>query len=498
MELMERLKYVIWIDKNVDNLENLSYRTYFQNEKTIIFSKFKDVESSIKKLKEIYFNKTFIIISGLFYLDFIKSYKKEFKNLYVFPKIVIFTSDAKKFLNNYSKGLPINDEIYNSGGVVDNFTSILNFLYTNNNYLKLSNISNLENSRKIDIDYLKNNFYFEYIVQKDELILPLFFHHLIQLPKNKEIYIFNKKLLNTFGTISTINHLIMQLITKNDNLNFPYEIFCKYWLCAYSLETDFYKTMNQNLRKGIYSHYSPFINSCYYSLYNNSLKFYTKKVYRGGLLSKEEIQTIYKYLKKKSQNLPSCIMFSRCFLSFSIDYNIALSFMGNKYDNLYPVLFIVDEGNSIDYNNITNTDLSKFSFYDEKEILFFPFSVFELSNIEYNNKYKFYLIKLNYLGKYRKMFPKDAIALLNEPQPNTLFLTNFEKMLLKKIPIKKRVKENNQQLKENLSNSNNPINNKNIFHSNNEYQSFNNLKNNKPNQNYEKESELYIIYKFRE
>ena len=34
------------------------------------------------------------------------------------------------------------------------------------------------------------------------------------------------------------------------------------------------------------------------------------------------------------------------------------------------------------------------------------------------------------------MFPKDAIALLNEPQPNTLFSLNVQKILNHKIPIK--------------------------------------------------------------
>ena len=492
MKSIESLKYVIWIDKNIDNPENQSYIRYFQNEKSIIFSKFNDVESSIKKLKDIYFNKTFIITSGLFYLDFIKSYKNEFKNLYVFPKIIIFTSDSKRFLNKYSKGLPINDEIFNSGGVVDSFNLILYFLSKNNNFLKISNIPYLENRRNIDIEYLKNNFIFEYIQQKEELIVPLFFYRLINIPTNKEIYNFNLKLFKDYGSHHSINQLIEPLITKNNNLNFPYQIFCKYWLRAYTLETDFYKNMNQDLKKGVYSIYSPFINSCYYSLYSHSLTFYYKNLYRAGLISIEEIQTIQKYLKKKNPNIPSCIMFSRCFLSFSFDYNVAMSFMGKKHNNLYPVLFIVEKGNSIDFNNITNADLSKISFYDENEILFFPFSVFELSYCEYKDQYKFYLIKLNYLGKYKRMFPKDAIALLNEPQPNTLFLTNLQKILLKKIKIKDNVKENNQnEQKKNLPNPKNSINNKNLSQSYNNNIFINSSKNNILNQNDEK-IDLYI------
>ena len=473
----EQLKHVIWIDKNIDNPENQAYIKYFQNIKSINFFKFKDVASSIEKLKQIYFNQTFIITTGLFYFDFIQNYKKEFNNLYTLPKIIIFTRDSKKFLNTYSKGLPINDEIYNSGGVVDSFDLILQFLSQNNIFQDISNISDLENKRNINIEYLANNFNFEYIEQKEELIVPLFFHNLLSTPTKNEIYHFNCKLYKDYVSDKNMNQLIGQLLTKNNNLNFPYPIFCKYWLRAYTLETDFYKKMNQDLKKGNYSLYAPYINLAYYSLYNRALRFCYKRLYRAGLISKEEIMTMKQYLKKKNSNIPSCIMFSRSFLSFSYDYNIALEFMTRNVENLYPVLFIIREGNSIDFNNIYNADLSRISYYNEKEVLFFPFSVFELSSVEYFEPYKCYLIKLNYLGKYKKMFPKEAIALLNDPQPNTLFLTNLEKILLKKVPKKDNIKEESIKLDD-------------IFPYLKNYNNKQNIKDNS-----QEEDHLYLLYK---
>ena len=129
------------------------------------------------------------------------------------------------------------------------------------------------------------------------------------------------------------------------------------------------------------------------------------------------------------------LIFSKTFLSISIDSTIAVKFIPQFVSfDFVPVMFVVDKGSSIDFYNIANIEISEYSYFpNEKEILFFRFSFFELSKIEY------------YKDKYfcTKMFPKDAIVLLNEPQPNTLFSLNIQKILNHKIPIK----DNNIQKK---------------------------------------------------
>ena len=53
--------------------------------------------------------------------------------------------------------------------------------------------------------------------------------------------------------------------------------------------------------------------------------------------------------------------------------------------------------------NETNADLSEISFFeDEKEILLFPFSIYEISNIM--KKQNYYIIYMNILGKYKKRY----------------------------------------------------------------------------------------------
>ena len=110
---------------------------------------------------------------------------------------------------------------------------------------------------------------------------------------------------------------------------------------------------------------------------------------------------------------------------------------------------------------ISNADLEKLSYYkDEKEILFFPFSCFEIEKIEINSltdlflenddlkqmfeennpqisyeNLKYYVIKLNYLGKY-----KEEIENLKDKIPETEFAKNL---------LSTEIVDKNERLQEN-------------------------------------------------
>ena len=429
-------KLVIWIDKNINNPENKAFIQKLESLKYIKLYPVNEVPKAINILKQIRFLQTYIITSGLFYKEFIQSYRKEFKRLRVLPKIIIFTSNSKIFLNNYSKGLPINDEIYNSGGVVDSFNLVLDFIFFEPFNLNLMNNSQINLNRYMIIEYIEKDFNFMYVNQKEELIVPLFYQHLIKIPNDKEIQNFNYYLNDNYGEDKVVHQIMKQLLTEK-LVNFPNGIICKYWIHLYTLESNFYKTMNDDLRKGNFSQYSAFINSCYFSLQKSNLRCNIGRLYRGGVLNIKEINEIKKMIGKRNKNdIPNFLIFSKTFLSFSIDSTIALKFIPQFVSSDFqPVMFVVDKGSSIDFYNIANAEISEYSYFpNEKEILFFPFSIFELSKIEYYKDK--YFCTLNYLGKYKKMFPKDAIALLNEPQPNTLFSLNVQKILNHKIPIK--------------------------------------------------------------
>ena len=76
-----------------------------------------------------------------------------------------------------------------------------------------------------------------------------------------------------------------------------------------------------------------------------------------------------------------------------------------KKENEEYVLYEIGEGNEIDEKNASNTNVENISkYYSQKEILFFPFSSFEIIQIEeriYKNE-NFYHIYLSYLGKYKE------------------------------------------------------------------------------------------------
>ena len=93
---------IIWIDENVNNDENTGYInsiTYqYLNIKVDIYNikKFIDIDSAIKYIKTIKFKETFIIVSGNLYKDFVKTLKKNYTDIYVIPKIIIFTTEKRR------------------------------------------------------------------------------------------------------------------------------------------------------------------------------------------------------------------------------------------------------------------------------------------------------------------------------------------------------------------------------------------------------------------
>ena len=87
---------IIWIDPNVDNGENTDYKMRLQKLGYNKIKCFKNIEEGINSLKSIKFEETFIIVSGSFYLSFSEYLKENLKDIYIIPKIIVFTSEEKK------------------------------------------------------------------------------------------------------------------------------------------------------------------------------------------------------------------------------------------------------------------------------------------------------------------------------------------------------------------------------------------------------------------
>ena len=92
---------VIWIDENVDNFENTGYLRELNflgyNVKT-----FKNVDDGLEYVKTIKFESTKIIISGRLYVKFIRKFIDNMNEIFVIPKIIIFTLHKDLFIK-YNK-----------------------------------------------------------------------------------------------------------------------------------------------------------------------------------------------------------------------------------------------------------------------------------------------------------------------------------------------------------------------------------------------------------
>ena len=205
----------------------------------------------------------------------------------------------------------------------------------------------------------------------------------------------------------------------NSFKNIPFEILSKYWARFYTIESDFYKMLNNNLMKSILTqNYKTFINMLYRGVEINSIKSYSGKyLYRGSVISKTELEKINKY--KSIGKLSSVVVFSKAFLSFSEDKNEAITFCGNSDNTKLGCLYILENNNKNMHES--NGDIQKFSvFPEEKEILFFPGSSFIIKNIKYNNN--IIEITLNYNGKFKEKY---TFIYDNKEKINNLICNNI-------------------------------------------------------------------------
>ena len=142
-------------------------------------------------------------------------------------------------------------------------------------------------------------------------------------------------------------------------------------------------------------------------------------------------------LKKLSENIinnneiNACLYFSKTFLSFTKNINIAKGFMAKGNENLIPVLFeidkIDDKKGPINDFLVTNLDLDNITEFNEEEVLFLPFSCFEIVSIKdeeiniFGEIIKIKKIKLNYLYKYKESINK-YIDKIKDKEKMELFL----------------------------------------------------------------------------
>jgi len=379
------MSYIIWIDENIDNEENTKFSNELESIGLINLRLFKEIDKAINHMNFIKFQETKVIISGRLYNEFVRKFKQNIRDMCFAPKIIIFTKNKKKFFENNKEFQKKINSFYKFGGIATTFNEIKIFL-------KDEIIpKNLKKSDDIQLT-------FEYIDNLEKLTLPIFFKSLIDNAPIDNMEEVTNLLYNTYSKDN--DELKLLLGSIKSMINIPIEILSKYYVRLYTIESDFYKDINKDLGFNKKEKYLSFIKTLYEGVKLQSLSLASDNIlYRGSKISNKEVEKIKFYLNKKINNLPGAIVFSKSFLSFSKEKKVAEKYLKNenKNKNLSKVLFILEKDNKIGYNLSTHGDIEKISYFpNEREVLFFPFSSFEIKEIKEINigKEKGYEIKL--------------------------------------------------------------------------------------------------------
>ena len=423
---------VIWFD----DLINDDYNQECFKQLKSIFNNIKGYQSLDKGFEYFYnaykineneneFEIIFVIISGKLFGRYIEKLKANINKIINIPYTFIFTSlNFKKILLNklpdkehilsYQTMISVNDGFYNPGGVFDDFDELLYEMKLITKNLD-QNIKIERRREKINYNY-EGALTFEYLEKEEDLLAPALYKDIIT---NEKITEENCKKFHNY--ILSFNEGGLNYLIKNLSLfkHIPFEIMSKYWARCYTIESDFYKDLNNKLMKSeLKDYFKTYINMLYTGVKLNSLNSSSGHLlYRGSLINKIEIDKIKKY--KNLEKFSNVVVFSKAFLSFSEIKKEAEKYCIGADNTKVDCLFTL-ENNSINSHG-SNADIEKFSSYPaEKEVLFFPGSSFIIKNIKdiADNKIE---ILLNYNGKFKEEY---NLVYQDEEKLNNLINTN--------------------------------------------------------------------------
>ena len=388
---------VVWIEPDFLNTENQNYFKELSLIKTFNFYQETQINEAIDRLKSNTFKDIKIIINSNLFSIFVNKLQNNISHLSCVPKIIVFTKDNQNFIEENIEYLNI-FESHNFLGVANTFEEIKQML--DKNY----------KPKTIEIQTNDIQLTFEYIDNEIKLLLPLFFKTLIDNALIDDKKQFIKYLYNKYKN----NNKLKKVLTFLNNLkNLSIDILSKKYIELYTIESDFYKDLNKDLRLNKREKYLSYIKTLYEGIKVKALPLSTaQKLYRGTQISKNEIVKLMFNNKKRNNGLPSLIVFSRCLLSLSKDKQVAINFLENQIYNkdLVRVFFILEKDDDIGFDLSTHCDIENISIIKkEKEVLFLSFSAFEVREIKPIKKGNeiTYEIKLFYLGKYLKEIEKN-------------------------------------------------------------------------------------------
>ena len=293
-DLNQNKLLIIWIDKNIKNEENQKYVKDLNsdnnsqlnngintNEKVLNFRKnlsdlkkdvqeFTDLNNAFDAIKEIRFIDTIIIVSGSYLVEFIKKFKHNLNQIYIIPKIIVFTGRNRQF-----EAEVLQDKFY-SGLIITLYSklkSIITFYKEKNNKLLTGNtqLTNNQYTESINI--------FMPIKTMDDLKLPKYYKDLVDNFEIKNNPNFILEMFNNYKNVPKYNYLLNQMVLfyetqeKHYIPDIPIELLTKYYARLYSIDGDLKKKMTNELLTVNYTRnntiYQSYIKTMYEGINKN-------------------------------------------------------------------------------------------------------------------------------------------------------------------------------------------------------------------------------------
>jgi hypothetical protein len=421
-------KKIFWIDKDINNNNTKKFKDFIQFAcKLYEYEIFKinSVEEAFDLIEDNYeyfkFKLLYIVITEELCQEFFLEYNKRSSELLFLTATIIYTNKTNN--SNLEKNPFYGDSYLNHGKDGNSISSLVNYIksiqspYYISESISFKDEVNVRNQISRDLNFGAQ---FTFLNSLEEMAYPILICKCINwsLIEKDALENMQKYLIKTYPNLK-------QFIkpSQEKDILIPFNILCKYYLYLYTLESNFYKDLNKDLEQGKFDKYRIYIYLLYSCLNKGLLQGYNEtKLYRGGTLSKEEFNDLIEKFKKINSNT-KLSFFSIRFSSFSKKEKIANNFLefaiNKEYKGVY-VKFIIEENNNIN-NYCTNIDLNKIKvseFNEEEEVLFLPFSCFEVISIE-NEKYlksEIKVIKLKYLNDYEEKINIKYLDLLNNKQ----------------------------------------------------------------------------------
>ena len=291
---------LLWID---DKLEKQFYIQELESLNKFNIYTFRNIDDIINKLKEIKFEKTFIIINNNYYNYFITQFIENIKDIFVIPKIIIIQNPIEKntIIHNSKE-----DPFYNICFVKNNFSEIKEFF-------KEKVLLNKEEKLIVESENEEKQFIFENIDKTEKLYFPLYYRMLINVNSLDNFDNTTKYIYNQYSNNNQIFYLFSQII---DLKSIPIELLCKYYVRIYTLNSNFNQDINKHLLEGKLNIFENYIKILYEGIKLEILKTPEEKyLYHLTKFNNKEIIKIKNNLENKKDNLP-LILFSKQFLSF--------------------------------------------------------------------------------------------------------------------------------------------------------------------------------------